>query len=102
MHVRPKSGIKFFPEKRTEHGMLLPCSVDSFPDRFSSRELSLLQRRAGNRRAGTRRRIPDHAGLVREEHALTGGANVDRGSGDRIADRRRIAVARPGEYITAL
>ncbi len=88
--------------KKTEHGTLVPCSVDSFFDQFPSRSLSLLKRRASCRGASTRRAVTDHTRLVREKHALTGGANRDRRTGDGIADGRRIAVGRPVEHVAAL
>jgi hypothetical protein len=48
----------------------------------ADRNVILLKRGAGCGGARARRVIADHAGLVREEHALTGGANIDWGSGD--------------------
>src|ERR1700676_3239601 len=99
---RTNSPFKSLPTKKTEHGTLVPCSADFFPDQCSGRILTLLQCQASARAACAGRIEADHTRHVRAEHALTGGANRDRGSGDRVAEGRRIAVASPLERVAAL
>ena len=86
----------------TKHGTVIPCFVDFFLVQLPGRELTLLQGQAAVRAAGAGRVKADHTRLVGAEHALTGGANRNRGSGDGVADRRRIAVARPYKRVAAL
>src|SRR5271170_413793 len=88
--------------KKTEHGTLIPCSVDFCFDRLPGRSLSLLKRRASCRGACTCCAVTDHTRLVREKHALTGRANRDRGAGDGVADGRRVAVSRKSKDVSAL
>src|ERR1700726_5309906 len=85
-----------------KHGSVIPCFVDFFPSQLPGREMTLLQGQASSRAAPAGGVKADHTRLVRAEHALTSGANRDRGSGDGVADRRRIAVRRPNEGIAAL
>src|SRR5271168_1859103 len=96
------SGIRSLPHKKTEHGTVVPCSVDFCFGRLPGRRLSLLKRRASCRGACTCCAVTDHTRLVREEHALTGRANRDRGAGDGVADRWCVAVSRPSEDVAAL
>src|SRR5208283_3570159 len=69
---------------------------------FLSRAPILLERQAGAGATSAGGGKADDTCHVRAEHALTGGANRDWRAGDRIADRRRITVARPSEFIAAL
>jgi hypothetical protein len=91
-----------YNSKKTEHGTVVPCSVDSFPDRLSSRDRTLLEWRISNHRSGAGNLITNHTRLVREESALTGAANRDRVGVQCVADRRRSAVAMPSERVAAL